>query len=323
MSTQEMKPMTKTKMRFGFMLFPFDRFANIEQIVEVTKRADELGYYAVELPEHLLPPQGATAKLHAETWYDGPVLASYIAASTRNIKLFMNVLVAPYHHPVRLAKSLATLDVVSGGRVLCGIGTGWMRSEFQRLSIPFEQRSAITDEYLQAMKELWAAESPVFRGEYVSFSDVSFSPKPVQKPHIPLLVGGTGPRPWRRAIDFGDGWTCMRGSIDEIKEGVSQIKAGVAAAGRDTAALHFGMNAINVGVDDDLEWARKHAGDERASGPNRTPEDLVREIGAYGAIGLNYLSLAFKWRTAGDLVSQLESFATSVIPQLSQQHGVH
>jgi probable F420-dependent oxidoreductase len=312
---------TNAGMRFGFMLFPYDRFKDVEEIVEVTRRADELGYYAVEMPEHLLPPQSATKQLRNEAWYDGVTIASYIAASTRNIRLFMNVLVFPYHHPVRLAKSLATLDVVSRGRVLCGVGAGWMKSEFERLSIPFEDRSAMTDEYLQAVKKLWTSESPSFRGKFVSFADVSFLPKPIQKPHIPLLIGGSGPRPWRRAIQFGDGWTCMRGSMDEIADGIRRIRTGIEAAGRDGSGLHFGMNAINVGADEDLGWARRHAGDQRPQSSNRTPEELLQEIEACRSIGLNYLSLAFSWRTADDLLIQLERFATNVMSQIEQKWG--
>ncbi len=303
-------------MRFGFMLFPYDRFRDADEIAHVTQRAEELGYYAVELPEHLLPPQSATSKLRCETWYDGPTLAAYIAASTRTIRLFMNVLVLPYHDPVRLAKSLATLDVVSQGRVLCGIGTGWMKGEFARLNISFEERSARTDEYLQAIKELWSSDSPSFSGEFVSFSDVSFSPKPVQKPHIPLLIGGTGYRPWRRVIQFGDGWTCMRGSKDDIAHGVEYIRRGIEAAGRDSGLAHFGMNAVTVGEDDDLDWARRHARDDRAHARGRTTEELVQEIEGWRSIGLNYLSLAFNWRTADDLVKELERFAKNVMPHV-------
>lgn len=145
------------------------------------------------------------------------VIGSYIAAITTKIKLFTSVSVVPYHPPVQRGKALATLDVVSGGRVLYGAGSGWMKVEFRRLGIPFKQRAAITEEYLRAMKELWS--SARFSGKYISFEDVEAFPKPVQKPGIPIYIGGFGNGPFRRVASVGDGWYRMSLSPKDVVRG--------------------------------------------------------------------------------------------------------
>src|SRR5438067_650940 len=149
-------------MQFGFGIFPYSRFRDVRAVVDVVQAGEALGYDAVMLPEHLLPPRWPDADISTKLWYDLPVLAAFLAASTRRVRFLTSVLVLPYHHPVALAKALATLDVLSGGRVWCGVGTGWMKAEFRRLGIAFDERGAITDEYLRAMKELWTSDAPSF-----------------------------------------------------------------------------------------------------------------------------------------------------------------
>ena len=133
---------------------------------------------------------------------------AFLAGATTRIKVLTNVLVLPYRHPVLLAKGVSTLDYLSGGRVILGIGVGHLQREFDILGVPFSERGPMTDEYIQAMRELWTSERPRFQGRYVQFEDVLFEPKPLQKPHPPLWIGSQGKsRPsMRRAGNLGDGW---------------------------------------------------------------------------------------------------------------------
>jgi alkanesulfonate monooxygenase SsuD/methylene tetrahydromethanopterin reductase-like flavin-dependent oxidoreductase (luciferase family) len=142
---------TCDKLDFGFGVFPYS-YVSFAEMAELAKLGD--GYYAFTLPEHLLTPNWPQAPIPTKFSYDTMVIGSYIAAITTKIKLFTSVSVVPYHPPVQMAKALATLDVVSGGRVLYGVGSGWMKAEFRRLGIPFKQRTAITEECLRAMQEL-------------------------------------------------------------------------------------------------------------------------------------------------------------------------
>jgi probable F420-dependent oxidoreductase len=299
---------------FGFSIFPYSRFRHVEEIAEVVLTADELGYYAVLLPEHLLPPRWPGADLATKYWFDLPTMAAYLAAVTKHIRFLTSVLVLPYHHPVALAKALATLDVISGGRVLCGVGTGWMQAEFRRLGLPFQERGAITDEYVLAMKELWTSESPAFSGKYISFEDVSFEPKPVQKPHIPLLIGGTGRRPFRRVAEMGDGWFPMTATHDDLQRGVAEIRAGMLRLGRDPSSLWVGYTGFAVGTDPQVRQMRRHAGDTGTEPVARNPEESIREIERYRAVDVNFLSVGFAWQTPGDLLRELRHFARDVMP---------
>ncbi len=188
---------TGNRLDFGFGVFPYS-YVSFAEMAELAKLGEALGYYALTLPEHVLTPNWPQAPISTKFWYDTMVIGSYIAAITTKIKLFTSVSVVPYHPPVQMAKALATLDVVSSGRVLYGVGSGWMKAEFRRLGISFKERAAITEEYLRAMKELWSAEAPRFSGKYVSFEDVAAFPKPVQQPGIPIYIGGFGDGPFRR-----------------------------------------------------------------------------------------------------------------------------
>ncbi|HEY8837382.1 MAG TPA: LLM class F420-dependent oxidoreductase [Dehalococcoidia bacterium] len=315
-SADERRAMTpaKSHIGFGFGVFPFTRFRDVGELVEVVERGDELGYEALMLPEHMLPPRWPDAELSTKFWYDLPTLAAYLAARTSRIKFLTSVLVVPYHQPVALAKALATLDVLSGGRVLCGVGAGWMKAEFRRLNIPFEERGAITDEYLLAMKELWTSDAPSFHGKYVSFEDVSFFPRPVQKPHIPILIGGTGPRPFQRAAAIGDGWIPMTATFEDLQHGIADIKARMTRIGRDPDALWVGFTGFSIGSDPEVRRMREHVDDGIERPSVQDAEHAIAEIERYRAAGVTFLSVGLPWQNAADLMRGLEWFARKVMP---------
>lgn len=306
-------------MQFGVGLFPFTRFAGVPEMGEVAKLAEALGFDAVLLPEHLLPPRWPAADLSTKYWFDLPVLAAYLAAHTERIRFLTGVIVVPYHQPVALAKALATLDVVSNGRLSCGVGAGWMRAEFRRLGIPFEQRGAITDEYLRAIRELWTSDAPSFHGRYVAFEDVSFYPRPVQQPSIPLYIGGSGPRPLRRTAELGDGWLPMAATPQEIAAGVVSIRARMTALSRDSSHLWVGYTGLSLGADAELQAMRGHVGSGSAaaavpSPPLRDRDEIVAAIRQYADAGVTFLSVGFAWRNARELMLALEGFARDVLP---------
>ncbi len=301
-------------MRFGFMLFPFDRFPDPQDFVDVTKAGEAAGFYAVELADRLLLPRVAGKRFMNESWPDGITLAAYLAAATTRIELLFDVRVVPWDSPFRVAKALATLDVLSRGRVLCGVGVGAHRDEFEQLGVPYDQRGALLDESLRAIKELWTAETPTFQGERLAFSNVSFLPKPVQKPHIPLLIGGTGPRPLRRVVELGDGWTPMRGTLEQVRDGIRWIRSRAERAGRDPDSFHFGFNGLAVGVDPDVIKARRLAGDTTSQARERTATETIAEVERWRDAGVNYLTIVFPFRSPADYVEQLERFAREVMP---------
>ena len=139
--------------------------------------------------------------------FDAIATLAFIAGCTQRIKLLTSVIVVPHRPAVLTAKLLLTADVLSGGRVVAGVGAGWMREEFAALGTPpFDERGAVTDEYLEAWKRLWTQDRPALDGKYANFRDVVFMPKPVSQPHPPIWVGGESPAALRRTVQFGDAW---------------------------------------------------------------------------------------------------------------------
>ncbi len=205
-------------MQYGFTIPGSGRLTEPENMSAIAKRGEDLGYHLLVVPDHVIfplsndsvypyeengvhPGSGAGACLEQLT-----VLA-FLAGQTRTIRLGTSVMIVPHRNPIVAAKALATLDVLSNGRVNVGVGAGWLREEFEALGLPpFDERGAVTDEYIRAFKELWTSDSPRFQGKYCQFENISFLPKPVQKPHPPIWVGGESNRAMRRAARMGNVW---------------------------------------------------------------------------------------------------------------------
>jgi probable F420-dependent oxidoreductase len=164
----------------------------------LARTVDELGYDSIVVSEHILLPNDM-AELMGPYWTHAFTSMCFIAGATTRIRVSAGVIVLPYHDPVVMAKAVATLDVLSGGRVTVAVGVGHAEREFEVLRVPFHQRGRLTDEYLAAMVELWTSDEPCFHGEYIDFEDIAFEPKPVQRPHPPIWIGGNSRAAMRRA----------------------------------------------------------------------------------------------------------------------------
>ncbi|GAA4545086.1 TIGR03619 family F420-dependent LLM class oxidoreductase [Pseudonocardia xishanensis] len=171
---------------------------------QIFATADELGYRSVSVSEHLAMPRGEVPRLGGY-WQDALAVMAFAAAATRRVRLDFCVLVLPYHHPLRLAKTLATIDVLSGGRVDVSVGVGHAEQEFAALGVPFAERGALTDEILQALDTLWTHEWPEHRGRYFEIAGLAVEPRPLQKPRPPIYVGGNSKPALRRAARH-EGW---------------------------------------------------------------------------------------------------------------------
>jgi probable F420-dependent oxidoreductase len=196
-----------------------------------------LGFDSVWASDHVFNVSYVYERLGNRPYYDPLSILSYVAAITENLVLGTSVLVLPYHNPMRLAKAAATLDVMSGGRLALGVGVGVIEQELNALGSPFHQRGAITNESIAIMKELWTQDDPSFQGEFYSFSGMKFSPKPVQKPHIPLLIGGTSRAAIRRAARMGNGWHPTAMPPEELSENIQYLRRQTQAAGRDDSEV--------------------------------------------------------------------------------------
>lgn len=205
-------------MKFGLALPNFGKYADPRTILDFAKTAEEHGFDSLWVSEHIVIPE--SHNVFGKVFYEPLATLAYITRRTHRIKLGTSVLVLPYRNPVVLAKSLATLDVLTNGRLVIGIGTGWLEEEFRALSADFANRGRLTDEYLSVIKELFTSSNPRFHGEFFSFSGIRFSPKPLQKPHPPIWIGGNSRKALERTIKHGSGWHSVGLTPAQIKDSI-------------------------------------------------------------------------------------------------------
>ncbi len=254
-------------MQFGVLLPQFGppaRGADVPQrIRRVALAAEQLGYDVLWTAEHIIFPQTITTPYPYGGRFPYPVTdpildivatLSYVAALTARIKLGSCVLVLPYHHPIVLAKELASLDVLSGGRLLLGVAGGWLREEFNQLGVPFSERGRRTDEYLALVRALWTQERVTFHGDYFELTEAAFFPKPVQQPHPPIWVGGGSPAARARTARLGDGWIAVpRPSLEALADDIADIRRRAEAAGRDPSAIGIASGGGATSMEDLVE----------------------------------------------------------------------
>ena len=221
-------------------------------------------------------------------------------------------MIIPYRNPVTTAKQLSTLDVLSGGRVILGAGVGWMEEEFQALGLDtYAKRGAVTDEYLQLYKELWTKEFPEFQGEHFQISGAGFEPKPVQKPHIPIWIGGhTGPA-IRRAAQLADGWMPigLRPPAilepEEMAAKIARLRTLTVRAGRPEDAVDVTFST-SVAFDDSPTQARRMM--------TGRPEQIASDLRQYQDLGVKNFIIGFAGDEAEAVQENMEKFSRQVMP---------
>src|SRR5262249_41449792 len=218
-------------------------------------------------------------------YYHPLATLSYLAATTRRVSLGTSVLVLPYHNPVQLAKYAATLDQMSGGRVILGVGVGAMTEEFDSLGVPFKQRGLLTNESMAIMRELWTSPDPQYKSERWNLSGFKFAPKPAQMPAIPLWVGGSSPGARRRAATLGDGWHPSGLTPEEFATGREGVRRLAAAAGRDPEALAMSIR-VEVEVSGRASSARA-ASRARLAGDDM--QGMIAGLRAYERAGVEHV----------------------------------
>ncbi len=190
--------------------------ASIEEIARVAEAADRLGYHHLTCSEHIALPAAEQTRRGGRYW-DPLATFGYLAARTRRIRLATNVLVLGYHHPLEIAKRYGTLDKLSNGRLILGVGVGSLKEEFDLVGAPFEERGARADDALRALRAALSVPEPAYHGEFYSFDGMVVDPCAVQ-PRVPLWVGGRTPRSLRRAVTLADGWAPFNVSLQQARE---------------------------------------------------------------------------------------------------------
>ena len=211
-------------MEIQAMLQPWEMAVTGPDQLRMARRAEELGYDMIAIPEHLaVPPDDQHT---GSFWLHSTTAQAALAGATSRILLNSCVTILPLQHPILHAKALATADWLSGGRIVVTFGLGSIRNEYAYFGVPWEERGAIADEYLEAIVALWTQERPSYEGKYVQFRDIGFQPKPVQKPHLPIWIGGDSKPALRRVARFGAGWiVSFRTAPEEIPDRLDYIRS--------------------------------------------------------------------------------------------------
>jgi probable F420-dependent oxidoreductase len=322
-------------MRYGFTLPGRGPLATPDNLGAIARRGEELGYHFVLFGDHIVVPrQIASPYPYTETGeFPGSAsgvameqltVLAFLAGQTQSMRLVTSVIIVPHRNPLVAAKALATLDVLSKGRLVVGVGVGWMREEFEALGLPpFEERGAVTDEYIRAFKELWTSDDPSFEGKYCRFSNISFLPKPVQKPHPPIWVGGESRRALRRTAELGNGWYPIGSNPqfplaepEQLAAALQRLAVFAKEAGRDPAEIEIIYRTHDYQLITEGKMPASSTGARRPF--VGVADDIAADIRRYEAMGVGALVLDFVRlsRNLDEMLQHMEALATQVWPQV-------
>jgi probable F420-dependent oxidoreductase len=295
--------------RYGVALPNYGALAGAETLVRLARRAEALGVDSIWVSDHLLAPT-AVRSIYPydrrpdarpgdmgviEHFYEPLTTLAYLAGATSRIRLGVSAYVVPYRNPVLTAKQVASLDALSGGRVVFAVGVGWLREEFDALGVPFAERGRRTDEYLAICRALWTADVASFDGRLARLPPVRTGPKPAQRPHPPVWVAGNSAAARARAVRLGQGWHGIDLTPAELAPLVEDLRRELAAAGRAPAELTVSLRKGILPL-------------ERAPDPPHalygTPESIRADVAAYEAAGCDYLVLNLRQARDADLLEQ-------------------
>jgi probable F420-dependent oxidoreductase len=317
-------------MHIGFSAPTAGPLSALDPLVRLCAGAEEAGLAYATFSDHVVIPTeisspypySATGEfVNAGTGERNEQLIelAFVAARTSKLKLVTSVMVVPHRPAVLAAKQLATIDVLSGGRVILGIGAGWMKEEFEAISAPpFAERGKVTDEYVAAFKELWTKDKPRFAGKYVNFDKITFAPKPSQKGGIPIWVGGESGPALRRTAKYGDAWYPIPNnpafpmdSLKRLTAGIARLRQLTAEAGRDPKSVGVTVRFPRWG--DGLP-AKADDGERKLF--SGTPADIAGDIKALEALGVGAIDTGFSGSTVPDILADMKKFKTEVLARL-------
>lgn len=300
--------------RFSFRLPNADYLgfpATTEGILESACRAEELGFDAVLVNDHIIVDD--TPRV-VESWgntYDPLMVLSYVAARTTSIRLGVSVLIMPYRNPIATAKMFATLDQLSGGRAIAGVGAGWNEVEFNALRVPFDERGARTNEYLRLWQSCWAPGKTTFHGRFFDFEDMHVNPKPVQQPHLPIWIGGSSHAALRRAAEFAQVWQPTPTPLADLIKNQTYLREACSKIGRQDVPetrMSFRVNLSGITGSQSPESDRP-VGQGSADQVAADIRQFQQEAGV-GAFQINFNGC----HNLGQLLESMDTFMREVKP---------
>jgi probable F420-dependent oxidoreductase len=308
-------------MKFGVFLPVSGRAASRKTLMEAAQQAEALGYDSVWAADRLVIPwkidtaypygKEATFIVPPDRpFFDTMTCLAFLAGCTEKIELGMSVMVMPYRHPLHWARIATTIDQLSTGRFILGVGVGWMEEEFTAMNVPFKERGKISDEQLTFIKQLWRDEHITFHGSYYNVDDIAFLPKPHRRPRIPIWVGGEGKLAQRRAGRFGDAWFpyFVRITPEELAAGFDNVHAEAKKAGRNPEDVEL---ACCLPVELSLT-----AGPPITDYLKGSVEQVAERLKQFINVGVTHIGLQFMIPHYPERREQIERFAKEALPFL-------
>ncbi|MFD7707731.1 LLM class F420-dependent oxidoreductase [Streptomyces sp. NPDC059785] len=281
--------------------------AGADDLAEIARTADRSGFAYVAACDHVAVPR-RLADAMGTVWYDPVATLAFLAGVTSRVRLLSHVAVVGLRHPLATAKSYATLDHLSGGRLILGVGAGHVREEFEALGADFARRGAVLDESVDALRAaLGPEEYPVHHGERYSFESLGQRPRPAQE-RVPVWVGGSSPAAVRRAAERGDGWLPQGDRRERMPAQIARLRELRAEAGVGTPLV--------IGAITEPLYVGEAAWDVGRRTLTGTPEALAESLRAYRAMGVGQLQVRFRARSRGELTDQMTAFGAQVAPLL-------
>ncbi|MCZ6624925.1 MAG: LLM class F420-dependent oxidoreductase [Deltaproteobacteria bacterium] len=311
-------------MKFGVFLPISGRAAGRQTLMQAARQAESLAYDSVWSADRIIIPwEIKTPYPYSEgnrfivppdrPFFEPLTCLAFLAGCTEKVKLGMSVLVLPYRHPVYWAKIATTIDQLSTGRLILGVGVGWMAEEFDALGTPFKERGQVSDEQLELLNRLWKDEKVSFDGQYYCFKDIAFYPKPFQKPRIPIWVGGEGNHAQRRAGTYGDAWFpyFVRITPKELAERFDNVRRCALQAGREpgqiTLACCLPIELTPKPVPQEEDYLRGSTG------------QVAESLKKFQEVGVDHIALQFMVPSWPKRQEQIERFALEVLPIFQTQ----
>ncbi|HLF04962.1 MAG TPA: LLM class F420-dependent oxidoreductase [Dehalococcoidia bacterium] len=298
------------------------RLPDADGLRRFAQKAEQLGFESVLSGDHIVLPTGGTTQYpytadgsfqrpSNEPFLETMTVLGFLAACTSTVKLGSTVIIVPYRNPVVQAKMFASLDVLTGGRMICGVGVGWLEKEFDTLNVPYAQRGPMTDEYLEVFKVLWTQDNPEYHGKFCQIDGIQFSPKPVQKPHIPIWVGGHTHAALRRTAKYGDCWHTTRQTPDFVAENLPYLRRQLDRSGRDpvgvSISLKRSLHFNDIGFP---ERASVRSGGAVIG----TTQEVLDDVYYCRELGIDQLTYDFRVEGVDPCIQVMEHLADRVLP---------
>src|SRR5215471_18036816 len=314
-------------MQFGFNLPNSGALADPEIMARIAREGEALGYDYLTVTDHVTLPDmaepgypysesGAFYSTDSAHRHEMLTLAAWLASVTQKLRLVLAVLVVPHRPAVLAAKMLSTIDVLSEGRLTVGIGAGWLKAEFDAVvTTPFAERGAVTDEYIDTFRVLWTEKAPRFAGRYSKFENIVLEPKPVQRPHPPIWVGGEGGPALRRAARVGAAWypigsnnKHLLDTLPRLKKGIERLRQAAAQAGRDPASVGVSYRVKRYGA-----AVPPLASDGERRLFSGSDADIIADVRAMRDEGVTAIDFDFGRPSHAEVIGEMSRFRAAVI----------